>query len=1185
MLNINIRAGEFQDLYEQLEEKYPPKRAKENLNALVVHSAMACFEKKQKESPPAPVLMTQQPGQQPAHAGPSTLGLESSGAPAEAMNMPAAAAPAAAAPAAATLSVPESGTSSGRAENGNVSVPAAKASAVAGTASAVVARSTSALDVHPGDSVANPSSTSGPAASTAPVVAETAPSTSAAIEKRTNRRVADGTETAREAGASSSSESHSSATMVVNSGAGSSTTPLVSAPTVFSPPEAATDTSVGVPGLATNNDEYLTTTAATSSGEQQASEVAGPGVAASSNLTASSSGSVPAGEQVDAAVSLQTIRPPPGAPVTQVRLQLLPLPPQSTVRNTAWRPFPVPVPDEIGRAIYKFLPEPPVFTQVDKLLRNDVILGLQVTDGMRTWYPKVKSYKEGLDPFIVDFADDVPVRLSFLQHDFVNGQPASKLCLRFKIHAHGDGYYIYLQEFAHWTDLQGGFMLKFKSIRHAGTVVKLIVRFTPDDVDKDDVDKNNFYDHHPVNLVTEIAKYGCDGIAEVTKHLPGVERVYDGRRSTLTIERYHMDFKEAFPGYHRRRTQRMLDAAKIPMRSQETDNTISPELVESDETNALLAARFQPFAHDLANAEPGFPKTFGDSKAKVPTNTFRLFPRVDRRSAEVLFQTGVVSDVIPIKLAQSLASTEPALLSSVSFHFRPNPLSANEDYGKEGVVAETGMRIIPRADPYFFLHGCDGSLAVAFPEIGFTQASFTDLSEIESLKYCYVGGRRRLNLVGKKYDTRGATSARWSYRDNRSKRRDRRFSRPPTALIFRTEDGVEPALSLFVRVQDEKLCNITLYSPPLPKKGKKLAVKMLSTLCTNHGGTSSTATGPCSKQKLQCIAALYVLDVGAQFWDREKQVVTLPTYARFASFGSKEELVYALRAVLGVNKGLEGYQERFNLGSFKSAKFLAEGGSELSPADRERQPENYTEALRLRRGDELAVLGVCGTKEEVEKKYGPLREWDLGHCTDLSCLYMWTLLDPMYDVFAQNDMENLGVLHAQSPGRLYVWAPICFMSYDKNPDISCWNTSKVTNMYRCFWNWDDFNQPLTGWDTSSVTSMNEMFYGAIKFDQPLGHFDLSNLGSLFAESASPCPAVGHYNDGGLQDMLRGAANFKQWESLRSWSPDANKLGQQIPVEPEARCSFLFDLVNKEKNAVEKMGCGAYLMQRVPVDLL
>ena len=52
----------------------------------------------------------------------------------------------------------------------------------------------------------------------------------------------------------------------------------------------------------------------------------------------------------------------------------------------------------------------------------------------------------------------------------------------------------------------------------------------------------------------------------------------------------------------------------------------------------------------------------------------------------------------------------------------------------------------------------------------------------------------------------------------------------------------------------------------------------------------------------------------------------------------------------------------------------------------------------------------------------------------------------------------------------------------KYGEISNWDTSNVTNMYRMFRNATAFNQPLSDWNVSNVTDMSDMFWNASSFN-------------------------------------------------------------------------------------------------------
>ena len=101
-------------------------------------------------------------------------------------------------------------------------------------------------------------------------------------------------------------------------------------------------------------------------------------------------------------------------------------------------------------------------------------------------------------------------------------------------------------------------------------------------------------------------------------------------------------------------------------------------------------------------------------------------------------------------------------------------------------------------------------------------------------------------------------------------------------------------------------------------------------------------------------------------------------------------------------------------------------------------------------------------------------------------------------------------------------------AYNANPTaatakcgpIADWDVSAITDMSELFTEdeasysygaGDDgmvFNEDISNWDTSSVTTMYRMFYGASVFNQPLS-FDTSrvtNMFRMFRVRSSPCPA-------------------------------------------------------------------------------
>ncbi|MGV8171150.1 MAG: BspA family leucine-rich repeat surface protein [Candidatus Woesearchaeota archaeon] len=59
-----------------------------------------------------------------------------------------------------------------------------------------------------------------------------------------------------------------------------------------------------------------------------------------------------------------------------------------------------------------------------------------------------------------------------------------------------------------------------------------------------------------------------------------------------------------------------------------------------------------------------------------------------------------------------------------------------------------------------------------------------------------------------------------------------------------------------------------------------------------------------------------------------------------------------------------------------------------------------------------------------------------------------------------------------------------------------WNTSNVTDMYRTFYDANNFNQNISGWNTAKVTNMSYMFRAASSFDQEIGNWNTSSVTDL-----------------------------------------------------------------------------------------
>jgi len=80
-------------------------------------------------------------------------------------------------------------------------------------------------------------------------------------------------------------------------------------------------------------------------------------------------------------------------------------------------------------------------------------------------------------------------------------------------------------------------------------------------------------------------------------------------------------------------------------------------------------------------------------------------------------------------------------------------------------------------------------------------------------------------------------------------------------------------------------------------------------------------------------------------------------------------------------------------------------------------------------------------------------------------------------------------------------------------DITKWNTSAITSMYRLFYGNTTFNLDISMWDVSNVTDMTSMFENSI-FDQPLNNWNVSKVT-------------------GMANMFKNNYYFNQ--SLNSWN--------------------------------------------------
>lgn len=90
-----------------------------------------------------------------------------------------------------------------------------------------------------------------------------------------------------------------------------------------------------------------------------------------------------------------------------------------------------------------------------------------------------------------------------------------------------------------------------------------------------------------------------------------------------------------------------------------------------------------------------------------------------------------------------------------------------------------------------------------------------------------------------------------------------------------------------------------------------------------------------------------------------------------------------------------------------------------------------------------------------------------------------------------------------------------------NGDISSWDVSSVTHMYRMFWGAESFNGEIGSWDVSNVTDMGSMFQHADSFNQDIGGWDVSSVADMsymFQHANSFNQDIGSWDVSGVTDM-------------------------------------------------------------------
>ena len=145
--------------------------------------------------------------------------------------------------------------------------------------------------------------------------------------------------------------------------------------------------------------------------------------------------------------------------------------------------------------------------------------------------------------------------------------------------------------------------------------------------------------------------------------------------------------------------------------------------------------------------------------------------------------------------------------------------------------------------------------------------------------------------------------------------------------------------------------------------------------------------------------------------------------------------------------------------------------------------------------------------------------------------FEWTIMDAGLDCTDECLVCAINDSNIQAAVDLWISDPTAAESIYGN--ISDWNTSCVTNMFKLFKDYTAFNDDISDWDVSNVFNISEMFYGATSFNQPIGDWDVSNvttMGDMFNEATSFNQPIGEWDVSNvtiMQGTFLKAESFNQ----------------------------------------------------------
>ena len=157
---------------------------------------------------------------------------------------------------------------------------------------------------------------------------------------------------------------------------------------------------------------------------------------------------------------------------------------------------------------------------------------------------------------------------------------------------------------------------------------------------------------------------------------------------------------------------------------------------------------------------------------------------------------------------------------------------------------------------------------------------------------------------------------------------------------------------------------------------------------------------------------------------------------------------------------------------------------------------------------------------------GDLSWWDTSNVTN-----MWKMFDRAF-IF-NSDVSGWNVSNVTDMGFVF---SAC---YDFNQDLSNWDVSNVQNLHGMFRCTHKFNSDISGWDVSNVRNMLVTFYAANSFNQDIGSWNTSNVhefNGTFQGATAFNADIGAWNMSNalcMVNMFHGASGFNR--DIGAWN--------------------------------------------------